>query len=650
MKIKKLEISNFLTIGKASLDLDDRGLLLIQGINEDDPSATSNGSGKSSVVDALCWALYGVTARDVSGDAVVNKTAKKNCHVGVIVGDGDKQYRINRYRKDATHKNQVFVHQHDFATGAEIDLSKGTDKETQEVIVKVLGCSLDVFMSSVYAGQERMPDLPRMTDKALKTLIEEAAGVEVLTEAYSIARQRMNDAQLKLESHQKDLAVAKNRLANLNSELAESVKRRDDFHASRRNRAKTELTKVLPLQVQMGKCDDDIASINVATNLKERLEEIEKLIASYSESKKRLDELYAAVRKAEDHERGLRLVANADKAVLDKLKKDLENAQALVGTPCKECGKTYCEDDLHSAVEARSKAIVDLRSNLKDQVESIKKAADAVTTLRNEATTFEAAMVDVSALAAEQRQIMTLLARAKELESKKVQIEKDIAVIKGRANAILAEENHWAEVVQRTERKIEAETKEVTNNEARVASADKTFGLMSDATRVFGPAGVRAHILDTVTPFLNDRTQEYLGVLADGNIHATWTTLTKSAKGELKEKFSIEVSNDKGAESFAGLSGGEKRKVRLATALALQDMVSGRATKPLQCFIGDEIDDAVDEAGLERLMLILERKAKERGTVLVISHRPLADWCDQVISVTKREGVSVVTGATDKSA
>jgi DNA repair exonuclease SbcCD ATPase subunit len=139
-----------------------------------------------------------------------------------------------------------------------------------------------------------------------------------------------------------------------------------------------------------------------------------------------------------------------------------------------------------------------------------------------------------------------------------------------------------------------------------------------------------------------------LGALADGNIHAAWATLTKTAKGELKEKFNIEVVNDKGAENFAGLSGGEKRKVRLATAMALQDMVASRATKPINIFIADEVDHALDESGLERLMGVLERKARERGTVLVISHNSLSDWISEVITVTKTAGIATVSGATER--
>ena len=110
MKIQQIEISNFLTIGSAKIELDDRGLILIQGVNGDDPSAESNGAGKSSVVDALCWGIYGTTARDVSGDAVVNKTAKKDCCVHITMVEGDKQYRIVRWRKSSAYKNKSFIY------------------------------------------------------------------------------------------------------------------------------------------------------------------------------------------------------------------------------------------------------------------------------------------------------------------------------------------------------------------------------------------------------------------------------------------------------------------------------------------------------------------------------------------------------------
>ncbi|WP_210241344.1 hypothetical protein [Mesorhizobium sp. B1-1-1] len=95
------------------------------------------------------------------------------------------------------------------------------------------------------------------------------------------------------------------------------------------------------------------------------------------------------------------------------------------------------------------------------------------------------------------------------------------------------------------------------------------------------------------------------------------------------------VTNATGGKIFKGLSGGEKRKVRIATALALQDLVATRASKPIDLFIGDEIDDALDPAGLERLTMILEEKARERGSVFVISHNEMRDHVKQVMLIEK---------------
>ena len=221
--------------------------------------------------------------------------------------------------------------------------------------------------------------------------------------------------------------------------------------------------------------------------------------------------------------------------------------------------------------------------------------------------------------------------------------------MKADAGNKLKEDNpHVPHVKAAESRVLDTEAKLVTKQGEIDALAGEVQTL-EDIVKVFSPAGVRAHILDSITPFLNDRTRDYLGALSDGNSHAVWSTLTKTAKGELKEKFNIEVTNDLGGDTFAALSGGEKRKVRLATAMALQEMVASRATKPINLFIADEIDHALDESGLERLMGILDKRAKAQGTVLVISHNALADWVPDVITVEKTGKVSTLSGATHKT-
>ena len=643
MKIQKLEIKNFLTVGDAKVELDDRGLLLIQGQNNDDPSAESNGAGKSSVVDALCWGIYGTTARGVSSDAVVNKTAKKDCQVVVVMIEGDKEYRIVRHRKHSVGKNMVTISERDLTTGIGTDISKGTDKETQEVINKVMGCSLDVFMSAVYAGQECMPDLPGMTDKQLKLLIEEAAGVEVLSDAYTNARDRYNKAKASLDVVVSQQTLAINGKTALEVALVGQEAQSKAFEDGRRERAKAELAKVLPAQKEVAEAEEALKAWDEPAARAE-LDEIEVKIKAHNAEKAELrrleEESYAAEKVVATGRSELTL----KKRDLTNMEEALANIEAQIGKPCGECGKTYCEHDLEAARQARREAIAALKSSMVPMVADLKKKITAMEEAAEKAGAFAKGMTDITALALRQRELSNLL-NAIDATKRKIEAKQgEVTAIKAAANAKLTEANPWTKAIEAKKGEIEAAGKNINLLTKGIEERGAEVELLADAVKVFGPAGVRAHILDTVTPYLNDRTREYLGALADGNIHATWATLAKTAKGDLKEKFNIDVTNDKGAESFAGLSGGEKRKVRLATAMALQDMVAGRATKPIDIFIADEVDHALDESGLERLMGVLERKARERGTVLVISHNSLSDWIDSVITVTKKGGLATVAG------
>lgn len=643
MDILSIKIENFLAIGVTPpIRLQDQGLVLVQGVNEDDTSATSNGVGKSSIVDGLCWAIYGETARGVSGDAVVNKVAKKNCMVQVFLQDGATTYFISRHRKHKDFKNQTLVKA--CSSGSDwIDISKGTEKETQELIDGIMGCSLDVFMAAIYAGQEVTPDLPKMTDKQLKLLLEEAAGVQRLEGAYEIAREKMNEAQkvatrawnevqtleTQIEGNRLDLANAQVNLAVFEDGREGRAKAEDDV-------AQTHKKVAVALLTEMKGIDTDA--------LNKRNSELGRQLAGHSDMLRKCDELKRTANSAQRALDSARIrLENATRAAKD-LKFSFDNAEEEIKKPCPHCAKPGDEHDLESYkahVKTRLTAAL-------AEVKELRTSHDAAVAANHAAVQavnlFEKTIPDVSELSKEQTQINAELRKHADLKfragNEKLQMDRRAA----NAKSIREEANPHAATVELLTKKDKDLVEKHAAAVVKRSQADARFDVLRNVASVFSPAGVRAHILDTVTPFLNSRTADYLSALSDGNISAIWTTLATTAKGELKEKFCIEVANDKGAESFAGLSGGEKRKVRLSTMLALQDLVSSRATKPINLWMGDEIDDALDSAGLERLMGILERKARERGTVLVISHNELNSWIDQVVTVTKREGVSTVSG------
>ena len=640
MDISRLQGQNFLTLESVDIELDSRGLLLIQGENKDDPSAESNGAGKSSIVDLLCWTIYGVTARGVSADAVINNVAKKNCFGKVSLEDAGNKFSIHRYRKDATNKNQVFVHQTDSA-GHTVDLSKGTDRETQEVINQIMGCSLDVFMASVYCGQEKMPDLPGMTDKQLKLLIEEAAGVEVLSDAYTVARNKCTAATSRLDSVKALWKINSERIIDASDESESAIAESAKFDNERKDRAKAELAKAVPIKRDI---DTITGTVGDADPLIAKLAELDEKLKMQKSEQVALDGLVKSVNAAQNEVTRLRTTALAAKSAVDSSEKSLASIDERVGTPCGECGKEYHADDLKTTHATQVVTLTNRKAELHSALSMLKSATEAHRVATEAAEAFKVSMTDFTAVAALQRDLTAQVNDIRTAERSIASKKKEIASIGELAKMKLSEANPWEKSVEYHAAEIVKLGKNLADNEEEIEKFSAEVELLESAVKVFGPAGVRAHILDTVTPYLNERTRDYLGALTDGNIHAEWNTLSKTAKGELREKFNIEVSNDMGSDSFMGLSGGEKRKVRLATAMALQDMVASRATKPINFLACDEIDDALDEAGLERLMTVLERKAREKGTVIIVSHNSLSDWCSNIITVTKSGGLSTVSG------
>jgi DNA repair exonuclease SbcCD ATPase subunit len=646
MKFDRLRAQNFLTLSTATIGLNDRGLNVIQGLNDDDSSASSNGAGKSSLVDALCWALFGTTARGVKGDAVVNRNAKKDCQVVVWMTHGETEYIVARHRKHKEHKNALLLQCRPAGDPGRVpdDLSKGTDAETQKEVERILGCSQEVFLAAVYSGQEIMPDLPKMTDRELKRLIEEAAGLERIELAYEEARARKNGVLAKLDAVSINRESVKTRMARDEANLEIKQREAEHFEEQRAERVKAAVANreacksaaaAAALKLRDGKDANDKAIL--------RLDELAVSLSKHAALDKAARDAELAASRAEGAI-GRALLVESRQTVAT-IESQIANADAEMAKPCPECGKPHTEDEKAEYIAHRTKRLDDAKENLKLVEARVRKEIAEVQRLKEVAAAARAAVPDVSAVNEERRALTEVVRAFDKLMGDARLLRQNLEAAISTVAMRESEPNPAQAVVENLRESIASEASRLADLSTQHDKLTKELEVAEAVVKVFGPAGVRAHILDTVTPFLNERTADYLSALSDGAITAVWSTLAKSASGDLKEKFTIDVCNDKGGDSFLALSGGEKRKVRLATALALQDLVASRATQPIDLFIGDEIDDALDPAGLERLMVILERRARERGTVLVISHNDLADWCDQITTVRKSGGSSQVEGS-----
>lgn len=121
MKFLKFQVENFMVIVSVEVELDQCGLVFIQGVNSDDSFVLSNGFGKLMLMNSLMWCFYGEIVYGVKGDDVLFIDYEKNCCVVVIIEDEGKRYVIICYCKYKEFKNWFIV------CGEDGDMMKGKD-------------------------------------------------------------------------------------------------------------------------------------------------------------------------------------------------------------------------------------------------------------------------------------------------------------------------------------------------------------------------------------------------------------------------------------------------------------------------------------------------------------------------------------------
>ncbi|EMJ6245828.1 AAA family ATPase [Klebsiella pneumoniae] len=637
MKFLTLEVENFMALANAKVELDQRGLVLIQGVNAGDSSAASNGAGKSTLMNSLMWCIYGETSHGVKGDDVLSTGHEKNCRVKVTIEDEGKRYAIIRHRKHKEFKNRLIVR------GEDGDMTKGKDSLTQEFVERLIGASKEVFMASIYASQEAMPDLPGMSDKNLKTIVEEAAGVDRLTKAYAIARERANAAAARMETTKTKMDACLSLVESAQNELESAKTSSEAWERDRSERLDVARADLVGAEVTLTEVEMELRS------LPEQIRDTENAIGKEREklaSKEEHDAKLVKVRGAiTDIRASIRITENIQKEAMQRaraFKVKAEEVNTKVGEPCSTCGKAYCVEDLSTVKESFVEQARSEISQAQASATSVAKYQEHLEKALKIESSLVASTPDVSAIISRIEQLTKELGTLRHREKEVVAVEALVARAWSEVDRITKETNPFLAVIKRHEESLAANKSNYGVLKTELKNIQEQALLLDKARQVYSPAGVRSHILTSVTPFLNAQTAEYLNTLSDGNIVAEWSTMESTKKGEWRDKFNISVRKIGASKTFQTLSGGEKRKVRIACSLALQDLVASRASKNIELFIGDEIDDALDTAGLERLMGILEAKARERGTVMIISHKEMKSWFRETITVEVKEGRSYV--------
>lgn len=626
MKWKKISINNFLSITEAELILDDRGLILIEGKNLTNNAFLSNGSGKSTLMDSIVYALYDTTSKGIKADDVVNNKVKKNTSV-ILEGEQDGiNYRIERYRKHTKYKNTVKL----YIDGK--DVSEKSVRDTNKTIERVIGIDYNTFINSIMfsqgAGAGRFAIA---TDREKKEILENLVNLSVYADAQEIAKEKVKQKQNEIDEAHRDEERMLWELENLTERDEENEKN----YSQTRDMMKQEMDNISEWTEQMTKyVREEFPKVE---NLKAEIEEIKKAIESQNgpavdSIAKKLNEEYAILQQKSNDLRNEERIKDENVASYRKIQSD---------THCPICGTEL--DNEH-----REKEMLSIREKVKENLINIQREQQELEIIQSK---YDETFSKYSEFQEQNNEIRRRMnSMNNNIQEKENIIRNYETELQRQKNAIdnsqdtLSKLNKVPKPIPRDKERKDI-NKKIKANKEQILSLEKYKNILEDAVKIYSNTGVKSHVLDLITPFLNERANTYLNKLTGSDIEIMFSTQTTNKSGEITDKFDIQVKNSTGGATYQANSEGEKKRIDLAISLAIQDLVLSKSNMSTNFVVYDEVFDALDATGSENVVDLLRGRLNTVGTIFVITHsESLKPLFENIITVTKTsQGESVVT-------
>jgi exonuclease SbcC len=656
----------------------------------------TNGAGKSSLLDAMTWALFGQARK--RDDSVINLQSQ-TAEVAFTFAYEGSTYRVLRSLKrgKTTVVEFQIAEQGEGAasnTGQDLTwrpLTERTGRDTQKRIEDILRLDYETFINVSFFLQGRADQFAQQPPARRKEILGSILGLEVW-EGY---RQRTADRRKRIEREVDGLDA---RLKEIADELAEEPQRRETL-----KNKEAELKRVSTARKTQERAVEALrkAAVSQAAAEKARLEEERRSLkgqektvndqaATKGELTKQMEKMQKLLKESEgriqrkselvnernakrEEQAALKAENEHLKAVMDELKERIERLEAAEGATCPLCGQALSEQHRQSTLkqlkdEGKEKGDR-YRANKTKQDELIKEIAaqeaeiNGLESAERERLSFSNAVTKMNG------QIESIqIARqdwestgAKRLEELEALLASEKYAVKGEKPAVGLEESERAllefqEQENRLNQEVGAARQRVgvlddlkarqKNLRAEREERGVEVGRHQVLERAFGKDGIPTLLIEQALPEIEAKANELLDRLSDGSMSVRFVTQSsyKDKKREdLKETLDIQLSDGAGVRDYEMYSGGEAFRANFAIRLALSEVLASRTGARLQLLVIDEGFGSQDEQGRQRLIQSIHAVQDDFAKILVITHlEELKDAFPTRIEVEKVDGGSVV--------
>ena len=322
IQIRNLTVKNFMSVGNSTqgIDFDRKDLTLVLGENLDlGGDGSRNGTGKTTIINALSYALYGTALSNIRKDNLVNKTNGKNMLVSLDFSVGGKNFKIERGRKP--NLLRFFVNDEEQAA---TDNAQGDSRETQDAIEQMLGLSHDMFKHILALNTYTEPFLSLKANDQ-RTIIEQLLGITQLSERAD--RIKELNKQTKDAIQQEEFRIRAEQEANKRiEEQVESLKRRQTLWTTKHGEDIKELEKALKA----------LQNIQIEVEIQAHKDH-----KAWDQKRKDINELSSQISR-------VKLDIGREEKLVAKLSKEIET---LENHECHTCGQPF-HDSKHEQVMA----------------------------------------------------------------------------------------------------------------------------------------------------------------------------------------------------------------------------------------------------------------------------------------------------------
>lgn len=566
---KQLKIRNFLSVGDDPIIIDFRkGIHIITGINRDKEDRR-NGVGKSTVADAIYFAIFGSTVRELKKELIINNITGGTCVVelsfNVNSPKGNDNFNIVR----SLNPSKLTI------TKNNLDKTRDSIANTTEYISAVLSSSPEIFQNCVIMTVNNTLPFMAKSKAEKRKFIEQIFNLQVFSQMMTLLREDANNVS-------KTFDVESTKFDEIQKTVDTYTKQKEAKERDKKHKIQTNQTAIDNAQIAINGLVDDINKI---------------VVVDIDEKQKKLDTLKKACTVLEDSMSELVKQEAVTKSIISQKHANV-NSIGTSQSKCPVCLRLI-EDHDREMIEREKQAI---RSEIE--------------TLNNQITTFND---DISKIKAKISKIKNLIndmygeimSANNSQNKRKLQLQKLagqkglIEQIQKTIDQILSENDGMEDAITETLSRKQSVQQNIEKLKAQI-------GLLDVVKFVVSEEGVKSYIVKKILQNFNSKLAYYLKKL-DSNCICVFN-----------EYFDEEIVNEKGKIcSYNNFSGAEKKAIDLACLFAFMDVRKSQGDVHYNISIYDELfDSSFDERGVEIALDILkDRCDKLDECIFIISHR-----------------------------